>query len=617
MEHYSLTSLMIVVSAAFLVPIVLHKLKLRVLPVVVAEIVVGLIIGKSGFDLVSEDLFLELLSLLGFIYLMFLSGVEIDFSVFKSKRSKAAGAEARRNGERSGRRKVGPFTVAMLMFAGIISLSYVLSLMLVAVGLVEEPVLMTIIIATISLGVVVPVLKEKRIIETELGQTLLLVTVISDFVTMIMLAVYISWLSGSTAKMLLLLLFFVLVVAVYLTIRRVAGRAVFKLLSQGTVQIGTRAVFALILLFVVLSERLGAENILGAFLAGVVVALIAPKKDFIHRLDSFGYGFLIPIFFVMIGVKMELWSLFSDWKIVLLIPLLLCCIFISKMVPALLLRWWYGWRETLGSGILLASTLSLVIAASTIANELGLIDDATHGAFILVAVLSCLVFPVWFNKIFPEQAPSRRQTIAIVAANHVTIPVSQNLDKTSYDVKLYSTDKQDPQQVRPVSAVEVSGLTIDALSRQGAFDANTVVLGSMDDELNVSLARHANSFGVKRVIVRIEEPRLQQQLREEGFVVFSTLHAATTLMKAVIEHPAAVELVTGGNDSIREAYVGNPAFDGVQLRSLPLSGDALILRIYRDESFIVPNGNTELRLGDRLLLSGEPEAIYTLRQEIE
>lgn len=617
MEHHSLTSLMIVVSAAFLVPIVLHKLKLRALPVVVAEILVGLIIGKSGFDLVSEDLFLELLSLLGFIYLMFLSGVEIDFSVFRSKRRKAGGERARQDGERAGQRRAGPFTVAMLMFAGIIGLSHALSLMLVALGLVEEPVLMTIIIATISLGVVVPVLKEKRIIETELGQTLLLVTVISDFVTMIMLAVYISWLSGSTAKMLLLLLFFALVVAVYLTIRRVAGRAVFKLLSQGTVQIGTRAVFALILLFVVLSERLGAENILGAFLAGVVVSLIAPKKDFVHRLDSFGYGFLIPIFFVMIGVNMELWSLFSDWKIVLLIPLLLCCIFISKMAPALLLRWRYGWRETFGSGILLASTLSLVIAASTIANELGLIDDAMHGAFILVAVLSCLVFPVWFNKVFPEQARSRRQTIAIVGANHVTIPVSQNLDKESYDVKLYSTDKQDLQQMRAVSAVEVSALTIDALSRQGAFEADTVVLGSMDDELNGSLARHAEASGVKRVIVRIEEPRLQQRLREEGFVVFSTLHAATTLMKAVIENPAAVELVTGGNDSIREASVGNPAFDGVQLRTLPLSGDALILRIYRDESFIVPNGNTELRLGDRLLISGEPEAIHALRQEIE
>ncbi|PAK74403.1 cation:proton antiporter domain-containing protein, partial [Micrococcus luteus] len=74
------------------------------------------------------------------------------------------------------------------------------------------------------------------------------------------------------------------------------------------VQIGTRAVFTLILLLVGLSETVGAENILGAFLAGVLVSLLAPNQEMIHKLDSFGYGFLIPIFFVMVGVDLNVWS---------------------------------------------------------------------------------------------------------------------------------------------------------------------------------------------------------------------------------------------------------------------------------------------------------------------
>src|SRR5690606_34235143 len=143
----------------------------------------------------------------------------------------------------------------------------------------------------------------------------LLVSVIADFVTIVLLAIYISRLSGSMAGMLLLLLFFALVAATYLVVRRLSKGSLFTLLGAGTVQIGTRAVFALILFFVVMGETLGAENILGAFLAGVVVSLIAPEKTFIRQLDSFGYGFLIPIFFIMVGVNLDLRSLFGDWRV--------------------------------------------------------------------------------------------------------------------------------------------------------------------------------------------------------------------------------------------------------------------------------------------------------------
>ena len=65
----------------------------------------------------------------------------------------------------------------------------------------------------------------------------------------------------------------------------------------------------LIIVLVGLSETVGAENILGAFLAGVLVSLLSPNQELIHKLDSFGYGFLIPIFFVMIGVELDIWSL--------------------------------------------------------------------------------------------------------------------------------------------------------------------------------------------------------------------------------------------------------------------------------------------------------------------
>ncbi len=607
MEHYNLTSLMIVVSVAFLIPITLHHFRLRVIPVVVAEIIAGLVIGKSGFNIVAEDPWLELLSMFGFIFLMFLSGLEIDFNSFKKQR-------------RTSKQEVNPVVAAILVFIGIMALSTALAFLIVGMGLADDPFLMIIIIATISLGVVVPVLKEQRIIDTSFGQIILLIAVISDLVTMIMLAVYISSLSQDMEKMLLLILFFVLVVGIYFFVKYFSKGKVFEVLRKGTVQIGTRAVFALILLFVVLSATFNVEIILGAFLAGVIVSLLAPNKEFVHQLDSFGYGFLIPIFFVMVGVNLDLWSLFEDLSVLIFIPMLLIAIFISKILPVLVLKRWFSWRKVLSSGVLLASTLSLVIAAATVAQEVGIITETMEGALILTAVVSCFIFPIIFSKIFPKIEP-KKQVVAIVGANHITLPVSQDLKKEGYEVELYSaqppTDESKEEKYSRFPLIEVESLDISPLTEHGFFDADVVVMGTMDDQVNMFLAKHAKSLGIERIIVRTEDPDKQAEMQEEGFVVLSPLYASRTLLKALIEHPSAVKLITQHDDSIQEVQMNNPSYHNVYLKDMPFIGEALVLRIYRGESFIIPHGTTQIQLNDRLLVSGEVQHILSMKDELE
>lgn len=610
MEHSAeLGSLMIVVAAAFLVPIFLHRLRLRFIPVVVAEIVVGLIIGKSGFNLVSEDPWLELLSMLGFIFLMFLSGLEVDFNMFRQRQARGAGQSGPH-----------PLKISLVLFLGIFVLSFLLALVLMQLGLVSEPYLMTIIISTISLGVVVPVLKEKKLMETVLGQTILLTTIVSDLITMVLLAVYISLKSDNPAGMLLLLVFFITVLLTYFFLRRVMPRKVSELLRAGTVQIGTRAVFALILAFVVLSVTLQVEIILGAFLAGIIVSLLAPNREFIHQLDTFGYGFLIPIFFVMIGVNIDLFSLFSDPRLLIFIPLLLAAIFISKLIPVLLLGKWYEWKQVLGSGVLLSSTLSLVIAAAAIAFEAGIINQSMQSALILVAVLSCIISPIWFSKVFPE-VQRKQKVVAIAGANHITLPVSQDLKKEGFDVHVYSAqppvDESKDEKNGRFPLIEVPSLSVEHLTERGMFEADIVVFGTMDDEVNLRLGRHAKEIGVPQIIVRLEHPERHESLQDEGITLISTLYASRTLLKALIEHPSAVQLITQSDDSIREITVNNGVYHNVHLRDLPFLRDALILRIYRGESFIIPHGASEIKLGDRLLVSGDAEHLLEMKRLLE
>jgi len=607
-DHTSLTSLMIVVAIAFVIPILLHQFRLKLLPVVVAEIFAGLIIGESGLNIIKEDTWLELLSALGFIYLMFLSGLEIDFRSFSRK---------------TGSRKKGanPLLASLLVFVGIMAASYGLAELLVMMDFVAEPYLMTIIIATVSLGVVVPVLKERQLIETPYGQTILLITVISDFVTMILLAIYISSRSGSIGSMLLLLAFFAIVIAVYFLVRRFTNSKFLDALLKGTAQIGTRGVFALILFFVVMSENMGVENIIGAFLAGVVVSLLAPDKKFQHSLETFGYGFLIPIFFVMTGVRLNIWELMSDFQILLFIPVLFIAIFLSKTVPSVLLRIWFDWKETWSAGVLWSSTLSLVIAAAKVALDEGLITDEMQGALILVAIITCFVAPILFNRALPERV-KKPTKISIVGANHMTLPVSQDLQNEGFDVEVYTAqpsgmESSKEEQYSRYPLTVLPRLDIVSLQDKGAFDADILVCGSLDDKLNLEVARHASKTGVERIIVRLEDPVRLEAAQEEGFTVFSTLYAARTLLRGLVQFPGAVKLITTHDDTIREVVVRNPSYHNVMLREMPSIGPVLVLRVYRGNSFIIPHGSTEILLGDRLLVSGDAEHIEEMRQLLE
>ena len=319
MEHGpSVVSLAIVVLAALLTPILISRLKVSFLPVVVAEIIVGVIIGRSFLNIVdASDPWLNILSTLGFIFLMFLSGLEIDFDAFTQKST----------GQKKSKVLKRPLPNTLLLttgiFLGILTLSLLFALMMRGFGVFDDIFLLVIIISTISLGVVVPTLKEANLITTQMGQIILLVAVIADLATMIMLAFY-SQLYADASQPIWLMTILVGFAILFYLLGRVMNQSHFiKQLNSGTMQIGIRGVFALIIMLVALAEGVGAENILGAFIAGCIVSLLKPDQDIVHKLDSFGYGFFIPIFFIMVGVDLDLPSLFSDSRVFILIPVLL------------------------------------------------------------------------------------------------------------------------------------------------------------------------------------------------------------------------------------------------------------------------------------------------------
>lgn len=607
-------SLVIVVLAAFLTPIIVNRLNINFLPVVVAEILMGIVIGNSFLNIVERDSILNILSTLGFIFLMFLSGLEIDFKAFK--KDKRA-----RQGQNDDESSIpGHLNLALTVFAFIMIISILLAYVFKWLGLVDDVLLMVIIISTISLGVVVPTLKEMNIMRTTIGQFILLVAVLADLVTMILLTVYgaINGQGGSTIWLIGILVVFTAIS--YILGVQFKRMSFLQKLMDGTTQIGIRAVFALIILLVALAEGVGAENILGAFLAGVVVSLLNPDEEMVEKLDSFGYGFFIPIFFIMVGVDLNIPSLIKEPKLLIIIPILIVAFIISKLIPVMFIRRWFDMKTTIASAFLLTSTLSLVIAAAKISERLNAISAETSGILILSAVITCVFVPIIFKKLFPVPDEfNRKIEVSLIGKNQLTIPIAQNLTSQLYDVTLYyRKDLSDRRQLSDdITMIEIADYEQDVLERLGLFDRDIVVCATNDDDINRKVAKLAKAHQVEHVICRLESTTDDTELVDSGIEIFSIYLSNKILLKGLIETPNMLNLLSNVETSLYEIQMLNYKYENIQLRNFPFGGDIIFVRIIRNNESIVPHGDTQLRYGDRLIVTGAKEYVDELKQELE
>ncbi|MDU5727255.1 MAG: monovalent cation:proton antiporter family protein, partial [Neisseria sp.] len=557
---------------------------------------------------------LNILSTLGFIFLMFLSGLEIDFSAFKKDTRKRQGID------KNEKNLPSHLQLALTVFSLIMVLSIILAFAFKWLGFVDDVLLMVIIISTISLGVVVPTLKEMNIMRTTIGQFILLVAVLADLFTMVLLTIY-GGINGEGGGSIWLSAILIVFTAIFYLLGSVFKRLNFmQRLMGGTTQIGIRAIFALIILLVALAEGVGAEYILGAFLAGVVVSLLKPDEEIIHTLDSFGYGFFIPIFFIMVGVDLDIPSLIKEPSLLIIIPILILSFIVSKLIPVLFIRRWFDTKTTIASAFLLTSTLSLVIAAAKIAEELKAITSEMSGILILSAIITCVFVPVVFKKLFPiPDEVNRKIDIALIGKNQLTIPIVQNLTSQLYNITLFYRKDLGDQRNLPdnVTVIEISEYEESLLERLGLFNQDIVVCSANDDGLNKMIAKLAKSHGVNRVICRLENSGDDEELKTDGIEVFSNFISNKIFLKGLIETPNMLNILSNVETSLYEIEMLNYKYENILLRHCPFGGDIIFVRIVRNNESIVPHGDTQLRYKDRLIVTGSKEYVDELKSELE
>ncbi len=394
MPDVSFVGLLIVALVAFLAPFLLGLSPARRLPSVVIEIVGGIVIGPAVLGWVRVDLPISILSLLGLAFLLFLAGLEVELERLRGR---------------------------LLMYVGLAFLaSLVLALAvgygLYAVGQVISPLLIAIILVATTLGVIVPLLKDAGESSTDFGQLVIAGAMFAEFGSILLLSLFFSRQTAGTGTQLVLLGGFVLLAVSFafaiLRLERSQRIAAVLLRLQDTAaQIRVRGAFVLLVAFVALASLLGLETILGAFIAGVILRFVDGDRMLTHpqfrqKLEAIGFGVFIPVFFVSSGIQFDLAALLSSPSTILLVPIFLAALLLVRGLPALLYRPLVGGRRSVIAGLLQATSLSFIVAATQIGLELGLITRATGAALIAAGLLSVLIFPIVALTLLRRDGPT-------------------------------------------------------------------------------------------------------------------------------------------------------------------------------------------------------------------
>jgi Kef-type K+ transport system membrane component KefB len=360
--------------AAFLAAFVGSRLTL---PVVVIEIVSGIIVGPELLGLADADSFIDFFSNLGLGMLFFFAGYEIDFERIRGI----------------------PLRLAVLGWFLSLALAYGLGGILEASGLVLSLLFTGSAMATTAIGTLIPILSDAGEIRTRFGTFMLAAGAAGEFGPILLITLVFSTKSAATNAG-ILICFIVLAVITALLAVRGAGRG-WELLERNLETSGQLAIrIAVVLVFALgaLAAELGLDLLLGGFVAGVIVREALRGREvriFESKLTAVGYGFFIPFFFVTSGLKFDL-SALTDHPVQLLkLPLFLALFLVVRGAPALLLYTQaLDRRDRFALAVFSATELPLVVAITTIAIEEGHMRASTAASLVGAAILSTTIFPL-------------------------------------------------------------------------------------------------------------------------------------------------------------------------------------------------------------------------------
>jgi Kef-type K+ transport system membrane component KefB len=344
-------------------------------PVVVLELVMGIVIGPEVLDFAHSSDFIDFFSNLGLGMLFYFAGYEIDFERIKGT----------------------PMRLGALGWALSVGLAYGIGGVLAAAGIVVSFLYTGSALATTAIGTLIPILKDSGGLKTRFGTYLLAAGGAGEFGPILLVTLVLTT-ASPVHEAAILLAFVFLALGVALASVRLAWRGwpAFEKTFEASSQLAVRITVVLVFGLVLLASQLGLDVLLGGFVAGMITRAALRGHElqvFESKLTAVGFGFFVPFFFITSGLEFDLAALGSAEAIAKML-LFLALFLVVRGTPALLL-----YRKVLSSterralAFFSATELPLVVAITTIAVDAGKMRVSTSAGLVGAAMLSTLIFP--------------------------------------------------------------------------------------------------------------------------------------------------------------------------------------------------------------------------------
>jgi len=609
------TPLLVIFIIAWLVPFVLSWLEISKVPAVIVTIVIGVIAGPSVLDLISDEPYLDFLSQTGFIFLIFLAGLEIDIKKISASLPR-------------GRIKLADFysntlLVSLIIYFASLLLSF-LFILVVSNFFDFDIAFFTLLLPTVALSITVPILKADGELNQKFGQIMLMEGAIATIMSIILISVYSGVLkNGFEVELLLFSIIFIVFVLFYVVGKRLVQYRTFQnllyRLQHAASQIRIRGTVALILLFVVVSYLIDTELIMGAFFAGVLLSIFVNKErsSLLFKLDGMSYGFFIPIFFVMVGVNLELSALSQFQSSIPFVLIVTLGIFLTQISPTLILAKLFGIKKALAGGFLLSARLGLTIAAAQVGLALQVINSAENAGIVTAAIFSSLLSPLAYKLLHGDEKED--YSTYILGGSKSSFLLAYRMKLHGYTCLTYLTDKEliEKFKTRHLPFKQVDKIDEELVRTINLKASDLIITLTGSKSLNLFLSRYIKAELNHGKIITIISTTLNDEIKgDETMEIVDLDKVLADRIEDMIMRPDSFAAVSQSFEDygIEEIRMTNSDLDRKLVKSIafPQTGSLVILR--RGNEIFIPHGDTHILLGDIITVIGNSDALIAFRK---
>lgn len=605
--------LFVVFVVAWSVPMLLSWLQINKVPAVIVEIIMGVIIGPSVLNLVTDEPYLKFLSYTGFLFLIFLSGLEIDIDkILRSFPRKLRKVDFISNS----------FLVAVFIYIGSLFLSFGAALVIKMIFPIDT-IFFTILMPTVALSIIVPILKNDGELSRKYGQIILMEAALATIMSIILISVYSGIVqNGFQTELLLFLVIFVAFFASYYLGRWLMGITLFKqimyTLEHAANQIRIRGAVMVMLFFVIVAYLINTELVLGAFFAGTLLSIFLSKeRSSLHfKLDGMSYGFFIPIFFIMVGVNLDLSALSNLSQSIPFVLLLLLGFYVTQMIPAFIMIKVFGLKKAASAGIILTARLGLTVATAQIGLSLGLIDSAGNAAIVITSIFTSILSPLFYKVLNNEQ--SKKYKMFIIGNTKASALLADRMRMHSIDYVVITDDVKNYNLLK-TKGIEVFRTEFVGSQLYSELDIKpyypVIVMTNSDVNNTEIVRRFKNDFGHIKIFA-VSNSQLKKEVNDgEIKLVDKNESLVHYIENAVIRPETFGSLAENfGTYTIEEIRITNKELDNKQIKDIAFHPSGSIMILKRKEDIFIPHGNTHLILGDVVSIIGNEEALREFRK---